>query len=296
MSIEAMRTPDDAFRDVPDYPWKPIYVDDLAGYEGLRLHYVDTGMGSTGRTWVCLHGQPTWSFLYRRMIPIFEAAGHRVVAPDLFGFGKSDKPVEDTVYTFDFHREYLLRFLERIEGPITLVVQDWGGILGLTLPMEIARIDQLVVMNTTLGVGAAPGDAFLAWRDFVATKPDFSISSLMKRSTPHLSDAEAAAYDAPYPDSRFRAGVRRFPALVPIDRDMAGAEIGRSAREFFKTRWNGTSFMAIGESDPVLGPPVMEKMAALLKIEEPMRIPDGGHFVQEWGEPIAVRAVQELAT
>ena len=117
----------------------------------------------------------------------------------------------------------------------------------------------------------------------------------MKRSKPHLTEAEAAAYDAPFPDARYRAGVRRFPALVPISREMEGAEIGLAARDFFKARWQGHSFMAIGEADPVLGPPVMEKLARLLKIAEPMRIPDGGHFLQEWGAPIAERAVAHFA-
>ncbi|MEM8790299.1 MAG: haloalkane dehalogenase [Pseudomonadota bacterium] len=293
--MDTLRTPDDAFANLPGYPWTPHYVEDLAGYDGLRAHYIDTGPGRTGRTWVCLHGQPTWSYLYRRMIPVIEAAGHRVVAPDLLGFGKSDKPIEDSLYTFGFHRDFLLRFIERIEGPITLVVQDWGGILGLTLPMEIPRIDQLVVMNTTIGVGAAPGDAFLHWRDFVAAKPDFSISGLMQRGTPHLTDAEAAAYDAPFPDARYRAGARRFPALVPISPEMDGAETGRAARDFFKSDWTGRSFVAIGEADPVLGPAVMDKIAALLGVADPMRIPDGGHFLQEWGEAIAQRAVEELS-
>ncbi|MEM1276353.1 MAG: haloalkane dehalogenase [Pseudomonadota bacterium] len=295
MPIEALRTPEEAFAELPGYPWAPNYIDDLPGYERLRLHYIDTGPGRSGRTWVCLHGQPSWSYLYRRMIPIFEASGHRVVAPDLFGFGRSDKPVEDALYTFEFHRNALLRFLERIEGPVTLVVQDWGGILGLTLPMENPRIDQIVVMNTALAVGAHPGDAFLAWRDFVAAKPDFSISGLMRRGTPHLTQAEAAAYDAPFPDSRFRAGARRFPALLPITPEMPGADIGQAAQTFFQTHWQGKSFVAIGEADPVLGPPVMDKLASLLGVDDPMRLPEGGHFLQEWGEPIAKRAVAQMA-
>ncbi|MEM9097407.1 MAG: haloalkane dehalogenase [Pseudomonadota bacterium] len=295
MPIEALRTPEEAFAELPGYPWAPNYIDDLPGYERLRLHYIDTGPGRSRRTWVCLHGQPSWSYLYRRMIPIFEASGHRVVAPDLFGFGRSDKPVEDALYTFEFHRNALLRFLERIEGPVTLVVQDWGGILGLTLPMENHRIDQIVVMNTALAVGAHPGDAFLAWRDFVASKPDFSISGLMRRGTPHLTQAEAAAYDAPFPDSRFRAGARRFPALLPITPEMPGADIGQAAQTFFQTHWQGKSFVAIGEADPVLGPPVMDKLASLLGVDDPMRLPEGGHFLQEWGEPIAKRAVAQMA-
>lgn len=295
MPIEALRTPDEAFKNLPGFPFKPNYVDDLTGYEGLRAHYVDEGPGTSGRTYLCLHGQPTWCYLYRRMIPIFSAAGHRVVLPDLLGFGKSDKPVDDAVYTFGFHRNFLLALLDRIPGPITLVVQDWGGVLGLTLPMEHSRIDQLLVMNAGIGNGTAPGDGFLQWRAFVASNPDFSISGLMSRSCPHLTLEEAAAYDAPFPNRTYRAGARRFPAIFPTDPKMEGAEIGQRAAEFFKTEWAGKTFVAIGDLDPVLGPPVMEKLANLLGVAEPMHIPDGNHFLQEWGEPIATAAVQHFS-
>ena len=184
------------------------------------MHYLDeapAGAGS-GRTVLCLHGQPTWCYLYRKMIPVFLAAGYRVVAPDFFGFGRSDKPVDDAVYTFSFHRGMLMRFIEALDlQRVTLVVQDWGGLLGLTLPMEYPdRIDRLIVMNTGLGVGRSPGPGFDAWKAFVAAKPDFEIGALMQRSVTGLSAAEAAAYDAPFPDRRYRAGVRRFPALVPV--------------------------------------------------------------------------------
>ncbi|MEM6904840.1 MAG: alpha/beta fold hydrolase, partial [Pseudomonadota bacterium] len=199
MAEGALRTPDESFADLPDFPFSPHYLDDLPGFEGLRVHYLDEGPRAAQRTFLCLHGQPTWSYLYRRMIPIFAGAGHRVVAPDLLGFGRSDKPEADATYTFEFHRRFLLAFLARIEGPITLVCQDWGGILGLTLPMETPRIDRLLVMNTALATGAAPGEGFLHWRDYVAKNPDFQISRLMRRSCPHLSEAEAAAYDAPFP-------------------------------------------------------------------------------------------------
>jgi len=295
-NIEAVRTPDERFASLPGFSYAPHYLEELPGYSGLRLHYLDEpGEGAaSGRTVLCLHGQPTWCYLYRRMIPVFTAAGHRVVAPDFFGFGRSDKPVADEVYTFDFHRGMLMRFIEALDlQRITLVVQDWGGLLGLTLPMEYPdRIDRLLVMNTGLGVGRSPGPGFDAWKAFVAAKPDFEIGTLMQRSVPGLTDAEAAAYDAPFPDARYRAGVRRFPALVPVSPEMGGVEISRRAGEFLRERWRGRSFMAIGMQDPVLGPPVMHALAATIRgCPPPLELPQAGHFVQEHGREVAEAAL-----
>jgi pimeloyl-ACP methyl ester carboxylesterase len=228
------------------------------------------------------------------MIPVFTAAGHRVVAPDLFGFGRSDKPVDDSVYTFMFHRTMLMRFIERLQlEQVTLVVQDWGGLLGLTLPMEYPdRIDRLIVMNTGIGIGRSPGPGFDAWKAFVAAKPDFDIAAMMKRSVQGLTDAEAAAYDAPYPDRRYRAGARRFPALVPVTPDMEGVDVSLRAAQFFRERWNGPTFMAIGMQDPVLGPPVMHALAKAIRgCPAPLELAEAGHFVQEHGQVVAERAL-----
>jgi pimeloyl-ACP methyl ester carboxylesterase len=176
---------------------------------------------------------------------------------------------------------------------VLLVVQDWGGLLGLTLPMEYPdRIDRLLVMNTGLGVGRSPGPGFDAWKAFVAAKPDFSISGMMKRSVPSLSDAEAAAYEAPFPDRSFRAGTRRFPALVPVAPDMDGVEVSRRAAAYLRERWAGQTFMAIGMQDPVLGPPVMQGLAELIRgCPPPLELPATGHFVQEHGREVAEAAV-----
>jgi pimeloyl-ACP methyl ester carboxylesterase len=294
-AIESVRTPEERFAGLPGFPFAPYYVEDLPAYEGLRVHYLDERPARTsGRTVLCLHGQPTWCYLYRKMIPVFAAAGHRVVAPDFLGFGRSDKPVDDAVYTFLFHRTMLMRFIERLAlERVTLVVQDWGGLLGLTLPMEYPdRIDRLIVMNTGLGVGRSPGPGFDAWKAFVAAKPDFSIAGMMKRSVPGLSDAEAAAYDAPFPDARHRAGVRRFPALVPVAPDMEGADVSLRAAEFFRDRWAGATYMAIGMQDPVLGPPVMHALAKTIRgCPPPLELPEAGHFVQEHGQVVAERAL-----
>ena len=199
--------------------------------DGLRLHYVDEGPRDA-KTFLCLHGQPTWSYLYRRMIPVFTAAGHRVVAPDFLGFGRSDKPTDETVYTFDFHRDALLGLIAALDlRNIVLVVQDWGGLIGLTLPMaDPERFAALLVMNTTLGTGDAPlSKGFLDWRAFSNRNPDMDIAGLMKRACPHLTAAEAAAYAAPFPDASYKAGVRRFPNLVPDQPDAGGAALSREA-------------------------------------------------------------------
>ena len=295
-TVEALRTPDERFAGLPGFAFAPHYLEGLPGYESLRVHYLDEPPTRTasGRTVLCLHGQPTWCYLYRKMIPIFTAAGHRVVAPDFLGFGRSDKPVDDAVYTFSFHRGMLLRFIEALGlERVTLVVQDWGGLLGLTLPMEFPdRIDRLIVMNTGLGVGRSPGPGFDAWKAFVAAKPDFDIGQLMKRSVAGLTDAEAAAYDAPFPDRRHRAGVRRFPALVPVEPGMDGVEQSQRAAQFFREHWSGRSFMAIGLQDPVLGPPVMHALATVIRgCPKPLELPQAGHFVQEHGEEVARAAL-----
>ncbi|MCM2310579.1 MAG: haloalkane dehalogenase [Steroidobacteraceae bacterium] len=295
--IDALRTPDERFTGLPGFDYLPHYIVDLSGYESLRVHYLDEAPAgdASGRTVLCLHGQPTWCYLYRKMIPVFTAAGHRVVAPDFLGFGRSDKPVDDAVYTFSFHRGMLLRFIEALDlRRVTLVVQDWGGLLGLTLPMEFPdRIDRLIVMNTGLGVGRSPGPGFDTWKAFVAAQPDFEIGTLMRRAVAGLGDAEAAAYDAPFPDRRYRAGVRRFPALVPVTPDMEGVTESLRAAEFLRERWAGQTFMAVGMQDPVLGPPVMQVLARTIRgCPSPLEVPQAGHFVQEHGREVAEAALR----
>ena len=155
---DALRTPEDRFAGIPDYPWQPRYLSDLPSLAGLRMHYLDEGGPGAGLTWLCLHGNPAWSYLYRKMIPVFLAAGHRVVAPDLIGFGRSDKPKKESAHSFGWHRQVLLEMVERLDlRQVVLVVQDWGGLLGLTLPMAAeARYCGLLAMNTTLGTGDVP--------------------------------------------------------------------------------------------------------------------------------------------
>jgi len=292
-----LRTPDERFANLPGFPFGPHYFDDL-GPAGLRAHYIDEGPQDARHVFLCLHGEPTWSYLYRKMIPVLVAGGHRVVAPDFFGFGRSDKPEDDVAYTIDLHRDFLLRFVEKLDlRNLTLVVQDWGGLVGLTLPMEMPeRFSRLLLMNTALGTGdVSLGDGFLAWRDHVAKNPDLACGKLLRRTCPHLTEAEAAAYDAPFPDARFKAGARRIPQLVPDRPDAPGAEVSRRARDWLRTSWRGETFMAVGAKDPVLGPKVMEWVRSFVRgCPEPWVHPEAGHFVQEWGEEVARVALKRF--
>jgi haloalkane dehalogenase len=297
MPIEFVRTPDQCFADLPDWPYAPHHLEGLPGYDGLRLAYVDEGPPD-GPVMLCLHGQPTWSYLYRKMIPVFVAAGYRVLAPDWFGFGRSDKPVADEVYTWDFHHGSMLAFVDALGlERVTLVCQDWGGLLGLTLPVSHPTlIERLLVMNTALAVGMKPGPGFMDWLEFVKSNPDFDVTGLMRRAIPNVSEAVAQAYGAPFPDARHKAGVRRFPLLVAITPDMPGAEPARAAASFWSTKWSGPTFMAVGAKDPVLGPKVMQMMRTIIRgCPEPLVLEDQGHFVQESGDVVARAALEAFA-
>lgn len=290
--IAALRTPDERFANLPGYGFTPRYLQ----VDGLRMHYLDEGPRDARTTFLCLHGQPSWGYLYRRMIPVFAGAGHRVIAPDLFGFGRSDKPVDEAVYTFSFHRQSLVTLIERLDlTGLALVCQDWGGLLGLTVPPDMPRrFTRLLVMNTMLATGDEPlPQAFLDWRAFSNSRPDMAIGALLRRGCPHLGEGEAAAYDAPYPDATYKAGVRRFPNLVCDHPEADGAALTRRARRWWAEEWAGESFMAVGMKDPVLGPPVMATLRQSIRgCPPPFEVAEGGHFVQEWGEPIAAAALK----
>ncbi len=295
---DALRTPDEAFAALPDYPWPAHYLSDLPSIAGLRMHHLDEGPKDAPLTWLCLHGNPAWSYLYRKMVPVWLAAGHRVVAPDLIGFGKSDKPKKEEFHRFETHRQSLLDWVERLDlQRVVLVVQDWGGILGLTLPMAApGRYKGLLVMNTTLATGELPLSAgFLAWRDWCQSQPQFDVGKLFARGNRGMTPAETSAYNAPFPDKGFRAALRAFPPMVPEFTDSPGAAISRQARDFWRNDWQGQSFMAIGLQDPVLGEPVMRQLQSQIRAcPEPMLLPDAGHFVQEQGAAIAEAAVRHF--
>ena len=297
---DALRTPESAFAGLPGYPWPPHYLSDLPSLAGLRLHYLDEGPADAPRTWLCLHGNPAWSYLYRKMIPVLLSQGDRVVAPDLIGFGKSDKPKKDSFHSFTGHRQVLLEFIERLDlKNVVLVVQDWGGLLGLTLPMAAPqRYQGLLVMNTTLATGDAPlSPGFVAWREMCAKNPEFDVGRLFGRGNPQMSADECAAYNAPFPDRGHRAALRAFPPLVPDGMDADGAAVSRAARDFWHDEWTGQTLMAIGAQDPVLGEPVMRALQQVIRgCPEPMLLPQAGHFVQEHGEAIATAALAHFTT
>lgn len=290
--MEALVTPQERFRDLPGYAWPARHWRSDAT-AGLSLAYLDEGPRDAERTFLCLHGNPSWSFLYRKMIPVFLASGARVVAPDLLGFGRSDKPVHEADHTFDRHRASLLGFVEALDlRHLTLVVQDWGGLFGLTLPMALPdRFDRLLLMNTGFGTGEVT-EGFRAWRAFSNSRPDLDVGALFRRSEPSLGEPEIAAYDAPFPDMHYKAAVRAFPNLVPDGADAPGAQLSRQALAWFSQSWRGDSFMAIGLKDPVMGEPAMLSLCrAIPGCPEPLRIAEGGHFVQEHGGRIARAAL-----
>lgn len=295
---QAVRTPDDRFQNLPDYPFLPNYVADLEGYENLRAHYIDEGDKNAKEVFLCLHGEPSWSYVYRKMIPVFVRNGHRAVAPDLFGFGKSDKPIDEATYTFHFHRNYLIRLIERLDlRNITLVCQDWGGLLGLTLPMDLPnRFSKLIIMNTALMNGRPAGPIFAEWKREIVEPKNVDLVQLFKKHAPGISDTEAAAYEAPFPDASYKAGVRKFPKMLAQEPHLEGVDTSLRAAQFWNSEWNGTSFMAVGMKDPMLGPSVMRHMQALIRnCPSPLEIANGGHFVQEaGGEVIAQKALEHF--
>jgi len=292
---DALRTPDSAFAGLPGYPWPPHYVSDLPALAGLRLHYLDEGPADAPITWLCLHGNPSWSYLYRHLIAVWRAAGHRVVAPDLIGFGRSDKPKKAGVHRFGWHRRVLLEWVERLQlQRVVLVVHEWGGLLGLTLPMAApARYGGLLAMNTALATGEQPpAPGLQAWRELTLQKPALDIAWLLGRSHPALTRAECAAYAAPFPDAGHRSAVGALAAAWPLHPADEGAAMARAAREFWQERWQGQSLLIVGAQDAALGEPAMRALYTRIRgCPEPWVLPQVGHFVPEHGRAIAERAL-----
>jgi haloalkane dehalogenase len=297
--VEALRTPDEAFSHVRNFDYVPKFVDDLRGFEGLRLAYIDEGPRDADHVFLCLHSTPTWSFLYRKMIPVFLGVGARVIAPDLFGFGRSDKPVDPRTHTFRFHYDALLRLIEQLDlRAISLVVHGTGGMVGLTLPPELpGRFVRLIAMNTALVTGDVPlGANFLAWRAFAESQPDLDVAAFMKEASQNLSDEEAAAYGAPFPDARYKAALPGFAGLVPIEPNADGALLARRARAWMRTTWSGPSFLAVGLGTPLLAVPPMEYLRSVIgEGPEVVVYPEAGFFLPEWGDEVARAALAAFA-
>jgi haloalkane dehalogenase len=293
-----IRTPDEHFAALPDFPYLPHYVEVTAAGARLRMHYVQAG-DPTADPILCLHGEPTWAYLYRKMIPALSEAG-RVIAPDLIGFGRSDKFSEIDEYSIQMHYEALVSFIEALDlRNITLVCQDWGGILGLPIAMEHAeRFARLVIMNTGMPGGDTPmNEGFMQWRAFAErTGREIRPGQLVKISaaTAEISEVVQAAYDAPFPDASYRAGVAAFPLLVPITPDAPGAERIRKARKAI-TKWQKPTLVMFSDSDPVTagGDIAMRRLIPGAQGQPIITIMGAGHFLQEEkGEEIAAHIVE----
>lgn len=284
--MEALRTPDDRFTGLADYPFSPNYlmVDDTEGGT-LRVHYLDEGPAKANPVLV-MHGEPSWSYLYRNMIPRFTAAGHRVVAPDLIGFGKSDKPTRREDYTYQRHVDWMTSVLQQLDlQNITLVCQDWGGLIGLRLLAEMPeRFDRVVVANTALPTGDQPmGDAFESWRAFSQEVPEFPAGKIVYGGTiTKLTEAEIAAYDAPYPDESYKEGARQFPMLVPSRPDDPASEANRAAWKVLRGL-KTPMLTAFGADDKVMAgiDQVFQKLVPGAAGQEHVVLPNAGHFLQE---------------
>jgi haloalkane dehalogenase len=289
--VTVYRTPDDRFAGLPGFPFAPRYLDQ----DGLRMHYLDEG---DGEPVLCLHGEPTWSFLYRKMIPALSAVA-RVVCPDYFGFGRSDKPVDVGWYTFDRHCASIVRLVEDLDlRRVTVVVQDWGGPIGFRLAVEHPeRVARLVILNTLVGGGRPPSEAWLRFRERVrAAGGDFQPGRLLRRAAVRgLPDEVAAAYDAPFPTAESKAGVLAFPELVPAEPEHPNTGPLAAIRESLRS-WDKPALVLFGDSDPIFRPEAAEAISRLIPGAGPAElVANAGHFVQEdAGEEVAGRIVEFL--
>ncbi len=293
--MDVLRTPDERFAALPGYPFEPHYVE----IDRLRMHYVDEGPRDAAPV-LMLHGEPSWSYLYRKMIPLFAAAGLRAVAPDLIGFGRSDKPTRRQDYTYQRHVDWVRGFIETLDlRQITLVCQDWGGLIGLRLVAEESqRFARVVAANTALPTGddGPPGPAFEGWLKFSQEVPELPVGMILQNATVSELPAEVvAAYDAPFPDESYKAGARQFPALVPIAPDDPAAPANRRAWEILETL-EIPFVTAFSDGDPVLG-----HMAHTLHERIPGaqgqpqdQLQGGGHFLQEDIGPQLARVTLDL--
>ena len=294
-----IRTPDKRFDNLPDFSFVPHYVE----INGLRIHYIDEGKGETV---LCLHGEPTWSFLYRKMIPIL-ATKHRVIAMDFVGFGRSDKFTERDEYSFQMHMDMLAGFIKALAlDKVTLVVHDWGGLIGLGLVGKIQeRFARLVIMNTGLPTAEGPIDesminAFLAWRQFAESTPDLPVGQVIRMGTVHgdkIAPEVIAAYEAPFPDASYKAGAAVWPLQVPISPSDPGAAEMQRAREVL-SKWTKPALVMFSDGDPIIGrrDKFFRNLIPTAKNQPEIVIRDAGHFLQEEkGDEIARHIIAFMA-
>ncbi len=287
--VDMVRTPEEALQGLPDFPFESRYRE----VDGLRLAHLDEGDGPPV---LFLHGEPTWSFLWRKVIPPVRDAGFRCIAPDFAGFGRSDKPVDMDWYSYDRHVALAATLLEDLDlRGATMVVHDWGGPIGLRLAVEHSeRIDRLVILDTGVFTGhQRMTDAWLAFHDFVARTEDLPIGLLVRGACKlDPGDEVIAAYEAPFPNVASKAGARAFPTLLPQTPEAPGAAAGRRVLEALREDRRPT-LMLWGDSDPVLPPSVGERFAASIGREPPRVIEDAGHFLQEDQGPLIGRLVAD---
>jgi haloalkane dehalogenase len=274
---DVFRTPDERFEKLAGYRYEPHYVE----VDGLRLHHLDEGSGPTV---LCFHGEPTWSYLYRHVLDRLAAAGHRVVCPDFVGFGRSDKPTNQAWYTYERHVEHIARHLAQVElSDVTVVVQDWGGPIGLRWAVEHAeQVGRLVIMNTGLFTGRV-SKGFMAWREFAERTPDLPIGMIMQgATTTELSPTVLVGYEAPFPTSESKAGAQRFPLLVPLTAEDPGVPEMLEVQELL-SRWEKPALIAFSDNDPVFPyPQAGEQFTSLIpSAGTQVRIAGAAHFLQE---------------
>jgi haloalkane dehalogenase len=285
--MTVFRTPDERFEGLPGYDYAPHYVE----VDGLRLHHLDEG---TGPTVLCFHGEPDWCYLYRHMLDALVASGHRVVCPDLVGFGRSDKPTDQAFYTYERHVQSVTAHLDTLDlQDVTVVVQDWGGPIGLRWAMEHAdQVGRLVIMNTGLFTGRV-SKGFMAWRTFAENTPDLPIGVIMQNATTtDLSPEIVAAYEAPFPTAESKAGAQRFPLLVPLTAEDPGAAEMAAVQEAL-SRWQKPVLVAFSDSDPVFPYPQSGQVFVdlLPTATGQVCIEGAAHFLQEDRGPQIVDAM-----
>jgi len=290
--LDVFRTPDERFEGLPDYGYEPRYAD----VGGLRMHFLDEGGDAgggegQGRPIVCFHGEPTWAYLYRKMLGPLVGGGYRVVCPDLAGFGRSDKPTDRGWYSYDGHVDLVSKLLDGLDlSDAVVVVQDWGGPIGLRWAVENSdRVGALAILNTGLFTGRV-SKGFLAWREFAEKNPDLPVGNVIRgATTSDLSDEVVAAYEAPFPTVESKAGAAQFPLLVPISDEDAGASEMRAVADEL-SRWDKPALLAFSDTDPVFPyPKAGERFIDLIPTaDEQVRIEGAAHFLQEdRGEQIA---------
>ncbi len=284
---DVFRTPDERFEDLPDFPFEPNYLD----VGGLRMHHIDEGSGPTV---LCFHGEPDWCYLYRRMARSLLDSGHRVVCPDLVGFGRSDKPTDQGWYTYERHCEHVTAQLEQIElEDVTVVVQDWGGPIGLRWAVEHAdQVGRLVIMNTGLFTGRV-SKGFMAWREFAERTPDLPIGVIMQgATTTDLPPEIVAAYEAPFPTVESKAGAQMFPLLVPLTEDEPGVSEMKAVQAELAS-WEKPVLIAFSDTDPVFPYPQSGQVFIdmIPSAQDQVRIEGAAHFLQEDRGPEIVEAM-----